>query len=72
MSIRSDPRSQATRARRHAIGCAQRIDAESDEAVKTYLRQLALSWHQVAEQHAFLAELEEARELQRLNGRTPA
>jgi predicted protein tyrosine phosphatase len=59
--MRTDPRSLARTAHSHAIRCAQSITNETDEAVKAYLRHLAISWNQLAEQQDFLVAMEEAQ-----------
>jgi hypothetical protein len=67
--MRTDPRTLANTARSHAFHCAQSIAAETDEAVKAYLRCLAMSWNQFAEQQDFLVAMEEARKAETVRDR---
>ena len=44
-------------ARHNARRFAEALSDEQDEAMKAYLRSLALSWNRIAEQQEFLADL---------------
>ena len=48
-------------ARANAVRFAEQVLIEDDEAMKTYLRHLAVSWAQTAERYEFVVEVEARR-----------
>ena len=58
----SKPRREAAEARSKSRGFAESALTETDDGMKAYLRHLAVSWNEIAEQHEFLAEIEERRQ----------
>jgi hypothetical protein len=47
----------ATAARANAKRFAEAVIDEPDDVMKAYLRNLAVSWNRIAEQHEFLADV---------------
>jgi hypothetical protein len=53
-----EARQKAREARAHAVRCAESADRETDDAMKSYLRRMAVSWTQIAEDAEFLLEID--------------